>query len=101
MGGLVPAYPRIRLLSPTHRRIAYVHPGSPTHDQLHTLGWNRYDGPATVVSHHAGPGRLDAAMRPDADPRNGFIVPGSDPDLIPSERPAGTVDFDPHVGEIV
>jgi len=96
VSNLVPKYPRIRLLSPSRRRIAYVHLGSNTSEQLHRLGWTAYDGPATVYSHYTGSKRMDACIRPDADPRNGFIVPGSDPDLTPVDRPAGSIDFNPH-----
>jgi len=96
---LVPKCPRIRLISPLQRRIATVHPSSATSEQLHRLGWRLYTGPAKVATHHAGSGRREAAMRPDADPRNGFIIPGTDPDLEPSTR-AGSIDFNPYGADI-
>ena len=97
---LVPKYPRIRLLSPTRRRIAFVHPGSDTSEQLHHLGWRLYTGPAQVYTTHKGPGKTDSPFNPALDPRNGFIIPGTDPALTPIARPAGSLDHNPYAVDI-
>jgi hypothetical protein len=60
----------VRLLSPTHRRIF----APKDDDDLRTAGqlqeccgWTNYVGPATVNA-------------------QGFVIPGSDPDIVPVKR---------------
>ncbi len=86
-----------RMLSPTHRRIVAVEGGSNTAQQLRALGWRSYYGSAKVTEGFDGVCQSGGTVNPD--PRNGWVIDGTDPNLtpkVPYDRPAGSVDQNPH-----
>lgn len=94
--------PVARLISPTGRRITEVEIGSTKSSNLKRLGWRLYTGPGEASAgfdgkHSRGIVPIDA----DKDPRNGWLIPETDPNVKRVLSPAGSFDQNPSAANLL
>lgn len=99
--------PVARLISPTGRRITEVEIGSTKSSNLKKLGWRLYTGPGEATAGFDGtmpsrPGKVEhVPVDADKDPRNGWLIPESDPNVKRVLSPAGSFDQNPSAANLL